>query len=59
MKKLDFFLFFMIIKAIPGGKESGAFANQENKKNYFQQTGNSRLTIPLFKVIVNLIFHEQ
>ena len=44
----------MIIKAIPGGKESGAFANQENKKNYFQQTG-----IPLFKVIVNLIFHEQ
>ena len=49
----------MIIKAIPGGKESGAFANQENKKNYFQQTGNSRLTIPLFKVIVNLIFHEQ
>ena len=46
----------MVIKAIPGGKESGAFTNQENKKNYFQCSDKSRLTIPFFKVIVDTVF---
>lgn len=56
MKKLDFFSFFMRLKVISGGKESGAFTNQRNKKNYFQCSGNSRLTIPFFKVIVDTVF---
>ncbi len=56
MKKLEFFSFFMLLKVISGGKESGAFTNQGNKKNYFQCSDKSRLTIPFFKVIVDTVF---